>query len=272
MFGCSAEQRKELAGYRDTNIERLKAGLEKLDYSLPQRICNQGSYATFTVNQHPEKEYDIDIAIIFSEEDISVDPLDARKRIESAMIEGGGNFKRPPEARTNAVTVWYEEGHHVDLAIHRTKEDEIAGEILEHAGVEWTKRDPMAITEWFNGFVRTNSPSKAIGATVADGQFRRVVQLIKMFVKSRSSWSLPGGLYISVLSSECYYPDLYRDDVALYETMKAIQQRLTNIVDVYNPVDQSSKLNYKNEYTNQIIRLREKLEKGLEWLENVFFR
>lgn len=264
------EQRDELASYRDTNFARLKTGLENLDYPLPQRVCNQGSYATFTVNQHPDKEYDIDIALIFSGEDIPSDPLAARQRIESAMIEGGGKFSRLPEARTNAVTVWYKEGHHVDLAIHRRIDNEISDEILEHAGVEWTKRDPIAITEWFNGFVRTNSPSIEAGATVAGGQLRRVVQLIKMFAKSRSSWDLPGGLVISVLASECYHPDPYRDDVALYETMQAIHLRLMAYLDVYNPVDRSSKLNYKDKYTNQIIRLREKLEKGLEWLEGIF--
>ena len=264
------DQRADLASYRDTNIERLEAGLEKLDYPLPQRICNQGSYATFTVNQHHRKEYDIDIALIFSEVDVPSNPLKTRKRIESAMIEGGGNFSQPPEARTNAMTVWYAEGHHVDLAIHRIIEDEIFGETLEHAGVEWTERDPIAITEWFNSFTKKNSPSKETGATVADGQFRRVVQLIKMFAKSRSSWVLPGGLVISVLASECYHPDPNQDDVALYETMKSVCHRLASSVDVYNPVDQSSKLNYKKEYTNQIIRLREKLEKGLEWLESLF--
>jgi hypothetical protein len=264
----TSEQRSELAGYRNTNYERLKTGLDKLEYPRPVRKCDQGSYAMHTTNQHPENEYDIDSAIIFDKDDLPSSPLDARRRIESAMKEGGGNFSQPPEARTNAVTVWYQEGYHVDLAIHRRYFDGLGNEIIEHAGVEWTQRDPMDITNWFNNLVVSLSPSKDNGATVASGQMRRIVQLLKMFAKSRKSWNLPSGLVISTLvGKECYRPNYYSDEKALYETIISLHNRLQASIEVKNPVDDTQLFTYKSEYTNQVINLRDQLKTSLDWLE-----
>jgi len=269
----SADQRRELAGYRDTNYERLKDGLEVLDFPKPVRKCDQGSYAMHTTNKHPNKDYDIDVAIIFDKDDLPSSALDARKRVESAMIKGGGNFSRPPEARTNAVTVWYQEGHHVDLAVHRRYFDFLNNEIIEHAGTDWTERDPQEITNWFNTRVTELSPSKDTGATVENGQMRRVVQLLKMFVKSRPSWqdsgkTLPGGLIISALvGEECYRPEPDSDEKALYYTIVSLKNRLQSSSEVKNPVDPTQSLTDKDEYRNQVKRFNEKLEKVIEWLE-----
>jgi cyclic GMP-AMP synthase DncV-like protein len=72
-----------------------------------------------TLNRHPDNEYDIDTAVIFAEESLPADPLAARKRVAEALNLSGAPFSRDPEARTNAVTVWYAAGHHVDLAVYR---------------------------------------------------------------------------------------------------------------------------------------------------------
>jgi len=263
----TSDQRSELAGYRDTNYKRLISGLDKLGYHRPTRKCDQGSYAMHTTNQHPEKDYDIDVAIIFDIDDLPSSPLDARKRVESAMNEGGGNFSQPHEARTNAVTVWYQEGYHVDLAIHRRYFDGFGNEIIEHAGVQWTQRNPMDITNWFNDLVNSASPSKENGATVPEGQMRRIVQLLKIFTRSRKSWNLPSGLIISTLvGKECYRPDYHSDEKALYETIIALHNRLQINTDVKNPVDDTQLLTYKSEYTNQVINLRDQLQISIEWL------
>ena len=99
------KERQTLAEHRDTNLDRLKAGLQKLEHPSSFDHRNQGSYAMHTINQRPEKDYDIDVAIIFSKDDLPSSALDARKRIEEAMQEGGGNFSQPPEAKTNAVGI-----------------------------------------------------------------------------------------------------------------------------------------------------------------------
>jgi hypothetical protein len=272
----SYDDKRKLAGYRDTNLDRLKSGLDKLgeedgnDYAHPLRTCNQGSYATYTIIQHPDNDYDIDVALIFAKEGLPSTALDARKRIAAALQQGGGNFARPPEWRTNCATVWYAEGYHIDLAIYREFEDEFGATIIEHAGPDWTPRDPMEITNWFNKEVRERSPSGEMGADVEAGQMRRVVRLLKAFAKSREPVKLPGGLIISVLVSKCYHPDSSRDDVSLYETMVAIHNRLIGCVSVMNPVGGSEELTYKPEYTRQVERLRDELGEAIEELQVLF--
>ena len=271
-----SDERKKLAGYRDTNLERLKSGLVKLGekhdttYASYQYYCNQGSYATFTINQHPDNEYDIDIAIVFKKEDLPSSALKARQRIADAFKQMAGNFSKDPEARTNAVTVWYAEGYHIDFAVYRTHEDKFGRTIIEHAGPEWTARDPMDMTNWFNNAVNKSSPSKEYGATIEKYQMRRIVQLLKAFAKSRSSWNLPGGLVISVLVDECYRPDYDRDDGALYDTMVAILDRLRRDIEVWSPVSIAELLTNKEEYKKQVERFRDKLDSAITKLEPLF--
>ena len=152
------DERNKLAGYRDTNLKRLKSGLDKLGeehdttYAYYQYYRNQGSYAMFTLNQHPDNEYDIDIAIVFKKEDLPSSALRARQRIGDAFKKVAGNFSQDPEVRPNAVTVWYGEGYHIDFAVYRMYEDMSDNTIIEHAGPEWTERDPMGVTKWFKRF------------------------------------------------------------------------------------------------------------------------
>jgi hypothetical protein len=271
------DEKKKLAGYRDANLKRLNSGLDKLgeendkEYAHPIRTCNQGSYAMHTLNQHPENAYDIDVATIFHKADLPDNSRNGRKHIEAAVQKGGGNFKRPPEARTNAVTVWYAEGYHVDLAIYREYEDEYGATIVEHAGPDWTARDPMEITNWFNPLVRELSPSGDFGADVEAGQMRRIVRLVKAFAKSRDGWDLPGGLIISVLVAECYLPDWHRDDVSLYQTMVAIHNRLSSNLTVPNPVDRSQELTEQTKDKDRVKELRDRLGDAIERL-NVLFK
>jgi len=260
------KERQTLAEHRDTNLDRLKAGLEKLEYPGSFDHRDQGSYAMHTINQHPKKNYDIDVAIIFSEDDLPSSALDARKRIEEAMREGGGNFSQPPEAKTNAVRVYYAEGHHIDLAIYRRYEDGSGNLVYEHAGSDWTLRDPMEITHWFNATVRESSPSKQQGATVDGNQMRRVVRWLKAFAKSREHWDLPGGLVISVLVAECYRPDFYREDISFYNTMVTIRDRLRVNEDVRNPVDTTQTLTDRAVDIGRLGRFRDKLDNAISHL------
>ncbi|MCB9419999.1 MAG: hypothetical protein H6667_09355 [Ardenticatenaceae bacterium] len=188
---------EELDVLRQRNIDRLNSGLEKLEYNGPVDTPTQGGRAMKTLNQTPENnpdvDYDIDTATIFERDDLPENPLDARKRVLAGVQKGGGNFSQEPEARTNVVTVWYQGGYHIDLAVHRIYTDVFGREIIEHAGVEWSRRDPVDITDWFKGQVDLRSPSISNGATVDAKQMRRIVQLLKYFSKSRKSWKLGTG-------------------------------------------------------------------------------
>jgi len=270
------DKKRELAEHRNANLDRLKRGLDKLGqkddqtYRYPVDHCDQGSYAMDTLNQRPNSDYDIDVAIIFRKDDLPSAPADARKQVARAFEQLPGNYKRPPEARTNAVTIAYEEGYHIDFAVYREYQDAYDDTIREHAGAEWKVRDPQAITQWFKDQVKELSPADDQCASVKPGQLRRVVRLLKMFARSRSSWNLPGGMIITKLVVECYWPDPDRDDVALYHTMQAIYDRLDNNFQVFDPIEWEQQLTYKEKYITQVKRLREKLDEALEHLRVLF--
>jgi Adenylyl/Guanylyl and SMODS C-terminal sensor domain len=119
----------------------------------------------------------------------------------------------------------------------------------------------MEVNNWFAKRVDEKSPTAGFLSEpeVAPGQMRRVVRFVKRFCRSRSSWSLPGGMVVSALVDEAYRPDHQRDDVALYNTLVALRNRLRWSTTVNNPVDTSRELTSSEEVRNQVERLRDKL-------------
>lgn len=268
----SEDDHKKLRDYRENNKKRLERGLDKIGeeddatYNKPLRYLNQGGYAMRTLNQAPNNDYDIDIAVIFRKEDLPSQPAKARQRIARAMNQDG-RLKKPPEARTNAVTVWYNEGQHVDMAIYREYVDENDEVHLEHAGSTWREADPEAVTKWFKDSVKDLSPNNG---QVEAGQLRRIVRWLKAFAKSRPSWKLPGGMIMSALAVECYKPNSNRDDVSLYDTMAAIKDRLANNKEVENPVIDGELLTSKLEYQAQVEHLYNRLVEAMDELSVLF--
>lgn len=83
-------------------------------------------------------------------------------------------FKTPPKVLKNCVRVYYEEGHHVDMAIYRKYTSDSGAEIQELASSAWEESNPEAITKWFNKAVIDKSPDENNGK-----QLRRIVRLLK---------------------------------------------------------------------------------------------
>lgn len=270
-----ASLRAELAKHRDVCLELLRSGLRKLgekrrrSAGYPEfiRTTNQGSYAMSTLNQHPHKGYDIDVAVIFRKEDLPESALKARQRVAGALRASLNNFATKPLARTSAVTVWYTKGEHVDLAVYREVVGDGESTFLEHAGAQWKRRNPEAVNEWFLQKGQGLSPDPESGATVERLQFRRIVRFVKVFARSRVSWELPGGMILSTLVAEVYKPDPHRDDVSLYNTLYALQARLRENMDVDSPVAQGESLTSRQQIRAQVKRLLEKLDFVLPHLE-----
>ena len=248
--------------------------LDKPDWSSTQ---NQGGYAMHTLNKdHPNGDtgYDIDVAVIFAKDDLPESALAARQRVRDALLERCGNFADVPEARSNAVTIWYTEGYHIDFAVCRMWTDAWGRTLIEHAGTEWRERSPSAVNDWFAERVEALSPkaNPALGhyPRVKPGQFRRVVRWVKWYCKSRTGWSLPGGMIVSaLLADDVYRPNGDRDDQALYDTLAALKNRLSWNIKVANPID-GSDLTSKSEVENQVTRLGEKLALHLPRLDVLF--
>lgn len=268
--------RNDLGGYRDLNLQRLTSGLKSLG-DKKGVVCktfvdskNQGSYAMHTLNRCEHIDYDIDVAVIFEAGDLPEKAADARARVCDALLEKCSNFTKEPEARKNAVTVWYAEGYHIDFAVYRRRIDWVGNQIIEHAGGDdWTARDPMAFTNWFSKQVDSKSPSTLLDAilsthvSVEKGQLRRIVRFAKAFARSRSGWALPGGIVITSLVCEVYKPHPRRDDIALFDTLNALLARLRVSVDVQNPVQPNSVFTSSDRRRREVERLRDTLAEKL---------
>lgn len=272
--------RNELGGYRDLNLQRLADGLKTLGdkkgvvYKTYVDSKNQGSYAMHTLNQCEHTDYDIDVAVIFEKDDLPDSAVDARVRVRDALLEKCSNFTKEPEARKNAVTIWYADGYHIDFAVYRRRTDWLGTTVIEHAGGdEWTSRDPMAYTDWFTKQVDSKSPPTlfqtvlGMSVSVPKGQLRRIVRFVKAFARSRSAWALPGGIIITSLVCEVYKPHTSRDDVALVETLKALLARLQGSIEVENPVQQGVYFTSSDRKRREVERLRDMLEEKLPSLD-----
>lgn len=272
--------RNDLAGYRDLNLERLTSGLAALSekrgttYPTYAEYRNQGSYAMHTLNQCAHTDYDIDVAVIFDKANLPDDAKAARELVRDALLEKCSNFTKEPEARANAVTVWYSDGYHIDFAVYRKTVDWLGITTIEHAGADgWKTREPTAYTDWFGAKVSANSPPTmldtafGVNVTVEKGQLRRIVRLAKAFARSRSGWALPGGVVITTLVTEVFERDPARDDVALVKTFRALHNRLRTSLEVNSPIPPGASLVGTDKRKKEMERLRDCLETALGRLD-----
>ena len=242
---------------RDANRERLKKGLKKNNDPSSNTHQTQGSYTMHTMVQDENNDYDIDDGVVFLKEDLvgnqgaDKTALDARKMVCSALDDC--SFIEPPVVLKNCVRVMYQKGYHVDVPVYRQLDDGS----LELASSDWKGSSPSEVTAWYNKAVCDQSPDESNGR-----QLRRITTYIKAYKNSRSSWKakMPSGFTISTLVVECYVSD-DRDDVSLYETMKAIHSRLQWDLEVSNPV-RNERLT-KGSDDAQTKFLREKLSEAL---------
>lgn len=248
---------------KNLNIERLKEGLKEYNeekgtaYKIVETI-EQGSVAMRTVTQHDSKEYDIDIAVVFEAENIPENPNDIKKIVEDALQRKCTRFKASPEAKTNAVTIEYASGYHIDFAVYRRTLKWGAGITYEHSGSEWRERDPRAIKDWFK---ENNDAS--------DDNIRKVVRMLKMFCKQNAGWSMPGGLIQSILVAE-NIQNKDRLDETFYQTIKALKERLDRYKEVYNPTLTMQSILYKAKDHQKVKNLCTRLGNGLKKLDVLF--
>lgn len=214
----------------------------------------QGSVAMSTVIQNENKDYDIDIAIIFDEDNIAdLTPIKIKNIIVKSLKKKCTNFKIAPEAKTNCVRIVYAGNYHIDFAIYKRKRNRNQTFIYEHAGSEWRERDPRSINRWYQEQINLKSE-----------KLRHATRLSKMFCKSRSYWEMPGGLIQSVLCSESVFSYEKMDEM-FYYTLVSIRDRLSNDIEVLNPTNCELSLlltmKDKQKMNNLLNRLNNQIEK-----------
>lgn len=268
-----AEQ-SEMRDRRNANRDRLKNGLKKAGKPVPLEFKSQGSYAMKTMVQDPDKDYDIDDGVYFAKEDLQgpqgneMTALEARQMVRDALDDG--SFKKPPEVREKCVRVYYDAGYHVDVPGYRrvvTKDSSNKESIdYELAASDWKRSDARDVTKWFEDENNRQSPDTTNGR-----QLRRVTRELKKFAKSRSSWKgqILSGFGITKLVTECFKGNGTREDAALYDTIKAIRDRLNLDLVVNHPVTPGETIT-KGSDDPKARFLRDKLSDALDWLKPLF--
>jgi hypothetical protein len=246
--------------------ERLERGLEQNKKPKVDRFIKQGSYAMHTMVQSNSITSDIDNGVVFHENKLVGDrggkfsAYDAKCMVRDALNDDDA-FERAPEVLKNCVRVFYKDGFTIDMPVYREiGEGEDAK--YELAAADWKHSDPEAVTEWFQNNVTQKSPD-----TVDGRQMRRMVRLLKAWSKSRSSWSLPSGFILSILTNEVYphggYPD--REDMALYQTVQQMHNRLRWNLTVNRPVPEYENVT-KTASDPNMVSLRDRLHESIDRL------
>lgn len=227
------EERTTMRKRRNANRDRLKNGLKRDGKPGLIGQHTQGSYPMHTMVQDPDTDYDIDDGVYFRKDKLvganggEMSALAVRQMVCQALQDD--RFNAPPEVLKNCVRVYYNEGFHVDVPAYRQIEmkDPWTGKVTctyELASSDWKGSDPREVTRWF----KRQNEHHSWDFDDTDGQFCRIVRLLKKFARSRSSWKAltATGFMITKLADECFVASQKRDDLALRETMKAIRWRL----------------------------------------------
>jgi len=255
----------DLRAKRNTNINRLKSGLEEYndEHNTCYRIAEtltQGSMAMHTIIKNDSNDYDIDVAIVFDSDNINgLSPLTMRRIIADAIKRKKGNLGTEPEVKTNCVRIEYSDGYHVDFAVYRRTLNNDNTYSYEHGGSAWRNRDPKAITNWFSDSIKTKGV-----------KLRKVVRLLKTFCKSRSWWVMPGGLIQTVLCEEQISTRYNRLDETFYYLVKDIRDRLNSSIEVYDPTESFLSLLRTQNDREKMDNMRSRLDTCLVKLDVLF--
>jgi hypothetical protein len=264
-------ERTAMRQRRDANRKRVKDGLKDAKKPQPTEFHRQGSYAMKTMVQDPDNLYDIDDGVYFEKgvlvggKGAEMSALDARQTVRDAVDDG--SFKRKPEALKNCVRIYYDAGYNVDIPVyrHQVKKNLFGADedYYELASADWKRSDARNVTDWFEKENDKQSPDNDNGR-----QLRRICRFIKKFAQSRPSWRacMASGFMITKLVTECYKPNVNREDNALHDTMKAIHDRLKWDLVAKHPVTPQDTISNGND-DPKAKALRDRLADAIQWME-----
>jgi hypothetical protein len=126
-----------------------------------------------------------------------------------------GHTDNDPIDKNTCIRTLFAEGHNVDQPIYYKNDDTPE---LAHKRDGWIDSDPKAFTDWFNEKAETNP------------QLRKLARFGKGWIDNREFENennpMPSGLIITILFAENAVYRKDRDDVALKETLLAVQRKL----------------------------------------------
>ena len=222
----SDDQRRDMKAKCETNLVRIKKGLEELKKPTFKKTINQGGYAQKTMTQPPEADqesrYDIDLGIVFDQDDAKT-PRTTRDWVCRAIARKATNMKNDPVTKKKCVRVVYADGYQCDFLVFRQRLTDADLRYEMSSGDKWIASDPVAMNQWVEQEVPLKSPESSGGY-----QLRRIIRMGKFFTKTHAARlcrSFPCGLVATALFIECYAVNDGRDDKSFRETLRNLSQR-----------------------------------------------
>lgn len=230
-------RRKKLKGSRKELRNKVRKWFKENKPDEPQpKFTGQGSMSMDTIiNPIPRKVkegneektilyYDVDDGIYFEGD------KDAKDRNSTATYHDWivqavtGHTDTDPIDKNTCVRTLFADGHHIDKPIYYKKG---ATPELAHKKNGWIESDPKAFTDWFNDLAEKNS------------QLRFLVRYGKGWFDfceyENESKPMPSGLIITILIAENAVYRKDRNDIALKETLLAIQSKLKKSFECNRP-------------------------------------
>ncbi|MCK9234362.1 MAG: hypothetical protein M0O98_04130 [Acholeplasmataceae bacterium] len=221
-------RRKSLKGSRKESRNRVRKWFKdnKPNETKP-KFSGQGSMSMDTIiNPIPRKikdgneektflYYDVDDGIYFVGDKEPKDRPTPGTHHSWVYDAVKGHTDKDPIDKNTCVRTLFADGHNVDQPIYYKEGDTPE---LAHKKDGWIDSDPKAFTDWFNDLAERQP------------QLRKLVRYGKGWFDNREflneSKPMPSGLIITILIAENAVYRKDRDDVALKETLQAIQRKL----------------------------------------------
>lgn len=266
------QENAELRDKRDKILKRLRDNLPAAAPSFEP--FNQGSYDMGTGVKPLDKDYDIDVGVLFDLDYRKHDPVTVKGWVYSAVQ---GHTSRV-EWRRPCITVYYQEGgepkYHVDLAVFAK----------DPAGLHWR----LAIGKQNSGREHQEwQPDDRVGFSEAvdrkfsgedAAQFRRVIRYLKRWKDvhfSSEGRAAPTGLSLTVAAYHWFHPTTIRTAAAVeYDDHGAITAVVAAMLQSFGPKRLLLRFPrapqddvFERMTDQQMLEFRQRLEKLKGWLE-----
>ena len=231
---------------------------------------------TIVQTRFVDEEYDIDDGLVIlrkqlkNGDGVDLSPLEVKEAVRNALKDA--RFNRQPRIFANCVRVFYaeedEEKHHVDFPVYRKWSDDDGNTIRELASEDgWVGSNPTQVNTWFSGIVEERNLLNSGWGT----QFRRLIQLLKRYCRSRSDWLdlLPNGLKLTMLVAECQPPYNIRIDVAFAELLANIKLRLEESKIICNLAHPDQPMITRSENDANVEALLDEIASAVEQIETL---
>lgn len=182
----------------------------------------QGSYKMETMVIGSDGTYDVDLGVYFLQKP-SLTPATIKKHIYNAVEK---HTYKGAENKDKCVRVIYAGDFDIDLPVYYKTIFDVHPFLATK--LNWMESDPKELCDWFKKKRDRN------------GQLIRIIKYFKYWANTRDR-KMPSGIAFTVWVSNNFVPN-NRDDIAFYETAKAIRNSSLWSVHCRNPTTPNDNL------------------------------